>query len=197
MLDKLREALQAKESLDAVRAQLDAQATQLKACNEAIGMLTNEWAAAKGKHDALATSITKISTHWEEHARAMNAARKALETELSKFVVLKHELQTQVMDRFENELKNHFGKHSEELRIATDNYKQLKTDVENAARMLTSLHSSVERLQSVASTIRKEDFEMSKFASQVFRADKEKLELMQKIDTMERLVGALRRKMPL
>jgi hypothetical protein len=42
------------------------------------------------------------------------------------------------------------------------------------------------------SQIKKEDFELTKFANKIFETDREKLDLMKKIDSMERLVGERR-----
>ena len=46
----------------------------------------------------------------------------------------------------------------------------------------------------ISKNIRKEDFELTKFARHLLEMDREKLELMRKIDTMERLVSKIRRK---
>ena len=42
--------------------------------------------------------------------------------------------------------------------------------------------------------IKKEDFELTKFARNLAEMDKEKLDLMRKIDTLERLVSKIRRR---
>ena len=46
----------------------------------------------------------------------------------------------------------------------------------------------------ISRSIKEEDFELTKFARHLMDMDREKLELMRKIDTLERLVSKIRRR---
>ena len=45
----------------------------------------------------------------------------------------------------------------------------------------------------ISRNIKQGDFELTKYANKLLEADKEKLELMRKIDTLERLISKMRR----
>jgi len=58
---------------------------------------------------------------------------------------------------------------------------------------VNNLSSEIEKFTDISKNIRKEDFELTKFARQVLETDREKLELMRRIDTLERLISKTRR----
>lgn len=59
---------------------------------------------------------------------------------------------------------------------------------------LIYVSKNVEKLQQeITKDIKKEDFELTKFINKVNEENREKLELMKKIDTLERLIGRMRR----
>jgi len=61
------------------------------------------------------------------------------------------------------------------------------------ARRTSEISVLLNNIAEIGRRIKKEDFELSRYANEIWRADKEKLELMRKIDTLERLIAQIRR----
>ena len=67
-------------------------------------------------------------------------------------------------------------------------------EVLNRRKTSPDTYQTAKRLEQDILGIKKEDFELTKYARHLMEADKEKLELMRKIDTLERLVSKIRRR---
>ena len=75
----------------------------------------------------------------------------------------------------------------------SDNYNELKENINKITEKVNNLSEEINKFTEISRNIKKEDFELTRFAHQLIEMDKEKLELMQKIDTLERLVSKMRR----
>jgi len=58
---------------------------------------------------------------------------------------------------------------------------------------IKNISTEINKFSDISKNIKKEDYELTKFANQLLDLDKEKLELMRKIDTLERLIAKQRR----
>ncbi len=72
--------------------------------------------------------------------------------------------------------------------------KLISFPLEGMRTLMQILHTELDKLQVVAASIKQQDFEMTKFAHQLLQMDQHKLELMRKIETLERLVAMERRR---
>ena len=97
------------------------------------------------------------------------------------------------MDKFTEELENEIKQRKEELSIDTGNYKEMKESIEGFGIELGKAKSEIGKWVQISSKIKAEDFELVRFTKRLKEVENEKLELMQKIDVLERLVGKLRR----
>ena len=82
----------------------------------------------------------------------------------------------------------------ESLKKDTEDYNELR---KKAAEMLSKVNMTSEEIAKfleISKSIKQEDFELTKFARHLIEMDREKLELMRKIDTLERLVSKIRRR---
>ena len=70
--------------------------------------------------------------------------------------------------------------------------KELIEHVASLARLKLT-DKEINKFLAISRNIKEKDFEMTHFARQLREGDREKLELMRKVDTMERLVSRMRR----
>ena len=90
-------------------------------------------------------------------------------------------------------LNEKFSEALHRLNSHISNYQQLDEKSSTIKQQLSSLESEIKKLQLISSSIKEKDFELEKFAKQLLTLDQEKLELMRKIDTLERLVSKQRK----
>ena len=115
------------------------------------------------------------------------------EKEFFQFKLLKSQMQKKLMEKFEEELDKERKIQSEKLEGDGKIYQELKENISEIIKKVNRLGDEINKFIEISQTIKKEDFEMTRFANKLREMDKEKLDLMRKLDTMERLVSKMRR----
>ena len=82
----------------------------------------------------------------------------------------------------------------ESLKKDAEEYNELRNKVAEILSRLNLTTNEISKFIEISRSIKKEDFELTRFARQLLEMDREKLELMRKIDTLERLVSKIRRR---
>ena len=116
--------------------------------------------------------------------------------EVYDFKLLKAQLQKKLLDKFEEELKQELTLNMEVLRKDISDYEEMKNSVKEMLKKTELAKQEMGKWLDISGSIKAADFELHRFARQLQQADSEKLELMRKIDTLERLVSKMRRGMP-
>lgn len=114
--------------------------------------------------------------------------------ELNDFKLLKTKLRTDMVDKVckecSSEIEQYIMNVKDKIDKLNDAAKEIKTVAENSGKILDTM----DNIKEIGKSIRKEDFELSKHAEMLRKNDKEKLELLRKIDTLERLIAKQRRR---
>ena len=131
--------------------------------------------------------------NFDENINLMKGLRHDFEKELFDFKLLRSQLQKKIIEKFEEELNKELKLQTDKLRNDADSYNELKEQISEITNRVNDLGEEINKFIMISKSIKKEDFELTKFANQLTQMDKEKLELMHKIDTLERLVSKMRR----
>lgn len=134
--------------------------------------------------------IGEVVKQYEKDLVLMEKLREDLEDEVKDFKIMKSKVVTKGMDEVHRQMKLEM----DQVRLDVNVYNDLMSEVKDVSTKLEDATKEFERLSKIGSSIKETDFELEKFSKQLFSADKEKLELMKKIDTLERLVAQMRRR---
>lgn len=183
MLEKIKGVLELKEEIDSLRKEIESQ-------KELVRSLSEEYRKQIG-------DIKKQESAQKDAAREMQEAmdrfRNEIRRELSEFRALNKGLQKQSLERFEKELADQFAVYGKNLEIDRTNYMKMRADVEEAGKQIAQLNVNVKKLIEVSAAIKKEDFELTAHHKMLLANDKNKQELLAKIDALERLMAAMQR----
>ena len=119
--------------------------------------------------------------------------KEDLKKELYEFGLLKSQLQNKILQKFEDELKSELKINLEKLKNDYTNYDELKKQISLMLGRTDKLTEELDKFTDISKNIKKEDFELTRFANKLLEMDQEKLSLMRKIDTLERLIAKMRR----
>jgi len=119
--------------------------------------------------------------------------KKILEREVQDFQSLKLQTQKTILDKFERQLRMNFLKYNEELKIDKDKYEKIKEKVDATIQNIFMLNGEIGKFMEVSRKIKTADYDLTKFHTQIIREDKNKLELMQRIDQLERMLAKMKR----
>ena len=182
--------MQIKEEIDKINE-------KLSSTTESTTNLKNDINTLK---DQLNNHIVKINEknseffrNFEENINIIKNARDSFQKELFEFKLLKSQTQKKILEKFEEELQKELQIKLENLNKDAQEYNELKKQITNITLKVNNLSEEINKFLNVSKSIKERDFEMTHFAKQLLEMDNEKLELMRKIDTLERLVGRMRR----
>ena len=187
MLTKIKELMNVKENLDEInRSAQDS--------NKTISELKNELESLKKELNENNKTQQEFLKNFRDNLATIKNLREDFGKELYEFKLLKGQLQRKILDKFEEELQKDLEINREALKKDIDDYNELRKRVGEIASRLNLTNEEITKFVEISKSIKKEDFELTKFARHLIEMDREKLELMRKIDTMERLVSKIRRR---
>jgi chromosome segregation ATPase len=186
MISKIRELVHIKEDIKELSndfSDLKKDVNSFKADIESLKKSVND---SNAKHE-------DFLKKFEKNLDVINESKEELKKEAYDFKLLKSQLQNKILHKFEEELGKELKVNMDKLKEDYDGYAELKSKVDGLKPKMDELNKEISALSEVSKSIKKEDFELTKFSNQIFKADSEKLELMKKIDTLERLIAKMRR----
>ena len=186
MLDQIKALMQVKDHIDEIKRA----AVQNR---DSIISLSQEITEFKEKFSEMQEAQQELLESLKEGMKSLDESKEELKKEVYDFKVLKSDLQKQILKKFEEEVRGSLIKEFEKLKDDAAAYNELKDRVSRIAANTLEASQQMDKFIQVGKNIHAKDFEMEKFAKQLLEMDKEKLELMRKIDSLERLVARMRR----
>jgi len=187
MIQKIKDLMQVKELIDDINKKVEIHTTSVDSLKKELAELGSGLKEVKG-------SQTEFLTNFKENLDVINDSKESLRKEVYDFKLLRAQMQKSILEKFEEELGNELKVNSEKLKNDINEYNKLKEQMTAAIGQVKELSGEMAKFTEVSKNIKKEDFELTKFANQLLEQDKEKLELMRKIDTLERLISKMRRR---
>ena len=187
MITKIKELMDVKGNLDELRKSVDDNKNAASELKSELELLKKELSETQKTQQEFLKSF-------KENLFVIKNLREDFGKELYEFKLLKGQLQRKILEKFEEELQKDLEVNRDSLRKDTEDYNELRKKVGEILSRLNMTSEEINKFLEVSKNIKKEDFELTKFARQLIDMDSEKLELMRKIDTLERLVSKIRRR---
>ena len=187
MLQKIRDVLKTREDIDLMNRNIEENNKIISELKDELGSLKKELVETKKTQEEFLKTF-------KENLFVIKNLREDFGKELYEFKLLKGQLQKKILEKFEEELQKDLEVNRESLKKDTDDYNELRNRVAEILSRLNMASGEISKFMEISKSIKKEDFELTRFARQLIDMDKEKLELMRKIDTLERLVSKIRRR---
>lgn len=187
MIQKIKDLMAIKEQLDSITTAIDEH-------SKSFSVLSGEVKGLKEDVNGVKKDVAHIQDEFlKDFKTNLDFTKELVEefkTELNNFKVEKSQVTKKMVERSSDELNEHFDK----LKTDIGRYNELKSNVVQISERINSLGGEIDKFNKIASKLKEADYDLTKFAKQIFEADKEKLELLKKIDTLERLIARQRRK---
>jgi len=187
MIQRIKELMNVKENLDEINRNVQDN-------NKTISELKNDLELLKKELNENNKTQQEFLNSFRENLAVIKNLREDFGKELYEFKLLKGQLQRKILDKFEEELQKDLDVNREALRKDSEDYNELRKKAAEILSRLNMTGEEIAKFVEISKSIKKEDFELTRFARHLVEMDKEKLELMRKIDTLERLVSKIRRR---
>lgn len=131
--------------------------------------------------------------NYKKNVAEIEQIKENLRKEVDDFQALKLQTQKSILDKFERELRANFLKYNDELKIDKDKYNKIKDKVDATIQNIFMLNAEIGKLTEVSKKIKSSDFDLVKIHQNMVQEDRNKLELMKKVDELERLLARMKR----
>ena len=186
MLQKIKSLFEIEEKISEINNKINDNSTK-------IDELSNNFDSFKAKFSEVKNAQDELLKNLKDNVDIIKNLRNDFEKELYEFNLIKSQTQKKILDKFEQELQKDLEMSRESLKKDAGDYEELRKKIGDVAVKLNSANDGILKFIEISRNIKKEDFELTKFARHLIEMDGEKLELMRKIDTLERLVSKMRR----
>src|SRR3989338_8021546 len=187
MITKIKELMDVKSNLEELNKSVSDNNKTISELKEELNQLRSELSEIKDNQKEFLKAF-------KDDLGVIHNLRDDFGRELFEFKLLKGQLQRKILDKFEEELQKDLGMNRELLKKDVEDYNELRKKVTDILSKVSLTSEEIGKFIDISRNIKKEDFELTKFARHLIEMDREKLELMRKIDNMERLVSKIRRR---
>lgn len=191
MIDKIKRVVKSAEEIETVKAALDSAMQEINEFKESMKKLESEF---KEKIKVYDEANRKILTDKQVSLDKINSIGDDFQKELNDFKVMKTKLRSEVLEKASADIKEELSTYILNIKSKIENLNAAAEDIKKMCVNSKEMVGICDELKKISSSIKKEDFELTKYANFLQQNDKEKLELMKKIDTLERLVAKQRRR---
>lgn len=186
MLGKLKEVVSLSDEIRELKGTLS---TVQKELTEIRDKLNDK---SKGDEDSRIKEISDIKQMSEDISKIKNEL-KVISTEyaseLNAFRITKKNIQERLHDEFHNEAKTITTQMSTYL----SSFKALESQMNMMAINVADFNNTMNSMKALAKTVSEKDFELKNYARILDNNDREKVELLKKIDSLEKLMSAMKR----
>lgn len=190
MIKGVKELMKSKETADTILSEMKEQKKEVTSLRKEISLL---------KADLLEL---KKSSH-ETDKRHEEMAEK-LESELASFSELRAKLgkeikelsidKSRMTDKVINNVRDDVSRFTSVLDTDLEKFNRLKDQLSDVKSSIKDAESELKRFRDIPSKIKTADFDLTKHAAKLKTMHDEKISLVRKIDSLERLVARLRRR---
>jgi len=190
MIQKIKDLMAIKEQIDVIKNNLNYTTNSMNDLKSEIGTLKQQ---INENISEINNKNNEFFKNFNENVNVIKELRHDFEKELFDFKLLRSQLQKKIIEKFEEEVGKELKIQIDTLKNDSETYNGLKENINKITEKVSILIQEINKFITISSSIKKEDFELTRFTNKVLEMDKEKLELMNKIDTLERLVSKMRR----
>tara|TARA_Y100000294_G_C8504415_1_gene316146 strand:+ start:282 stop:872 length:591 start_codon:yes stop_codon:yes gene_type:complete len=190
MMQKIKDLMTMKEQIDVIKNNLNYTTNSMNNLKTEIESLKQQISDNIGD---INNKNNEFFKNFDENLNIMKNLRHEFEKELFDFKLLRSQMQKKIIEKFEEELGKELKIQIDTLKNDSNTYNELKENITKITDKVNNLGEEINKFTAISSNIKKEDFELTRFANQLLEMDKEKLEMVRKIDTLERLLSKMRR----
>jgi len=133
----------------------------------------------------------EASNKIEKEVTKISETNEVLERAIRSFKDLQHRIQLHSFEKINEGIQRSV----ETLKKDTEKYSDAKLELQEVIERMNDLKNEIIKFTTISRKISETDYDLTKFTNKVNEQDKEKLRLMKEVDSLQRLVGSLRRKM--
>ena len=185
--------LTSKKDLESLQEQIQTVIKHVQDQNIEVAKLKDANNELTEELDDTRNLLTSFKEQFAISTESLGTVSKALNNEVVEFKLFisknKKDLVNDLHTEFSREMKNSTDGILQDL----ESFRRLKDRINILEKELSEIHRDVIKFVSISEKIKEADFDLVQYKRVLEQGDKEKLELLRRIDSLERLVAKIRR----
>ncbi|MFT4343925.1 MAG: hypothetical protein ACMXYE_04225 [Candidatus Woesearchaeota archaeon] len=190
MIGRITKAVKSVEDIDALRESIEKSTNALQ---KAVTRVESVEKKLQDESEARKEAFQKLEKQHTAMLQSSERVIKEFEKELASFKTLKSQLQTEVITRVTQDIKKEVQTYITNIKDKMEELHSASKEIHSMSERTGKVLHAMDSVVAVSSGIKKQDFELHKYARVLEQNDREKLALMKRIDSLERLVSQMRR----
>jgi len=197
MLKKIQGMLHAKEGIDEVKQELasvkgnfgkDVEEMKLR-----LSELSAAWEAAYKAQQGHTDTSMKAQQELIDGLKSVRELNELFESELNDLRMVKSRMHKALLEDLKEEFREEIAAVKASLVMEAGSLHQLRDEVLSMAGQIRMIKPELAKFTELSQHIKKADFDLNKYALRLDEANRDKLELLRKIDTLQKLISKERR----
>lgn len=193
LIENFKAMSQLREELDKIRSAALGVQQAMAELQKDVEALRQQASAAASERDAARKARDEFIRTAAKEVDELQSLRVSLRREIEGFDNVKRDLAVNVAKRVEAELRSQMADATAELKSRVTDVSAARETLDSLSQLAAKANESVNRLHIMASGIQKSDFELTKALDAVKNAEREKLEMMQRVERAETFAAKVRR----
>lgn len=193
MFSKIKGLMESEKKIAEVHGQLTAHCDTLKQQTEIIHGLHNEITNLKTNFINFHSENSTHLNQFQQELGEIKNTRNNISEELNELKLLKTHIKQKLVEELTTEFKTELKSEVERIKTDVKSYNDLKQTLQGIVITIANLKGEIEKFNNIAKDVKEKDFLLERHAKQLQNFADEKVELLQKINTLERLIGKERR----
>ena len=193
MLQKLKHLVHPTEDFERVNNQMTKMQEDFSLFKAAITDLSKDLVEMQKNFRDSLNEIRVVNEMYIERLKTetenIGQLREELQHEVEDFKLQKTRMQQKLLENTDHEVRDGLDR----LKTDVNRYNDLKRELDLVNANIAKAVQEINKFNLISQKIKAEDFELTKFAKQIFQADQEKLRLMNEIDSLKHLISRERR----
>ncbi len=186
MINSIKDLLKINEEIKKISGMLEDNSSEMGKFSKEISNLRQEIDSLRSSQSHLAEKIKTDINLFQEY-------REELKKEINDFKIVKSRMENRLVEKFEEDIRAEIIPRFERMELHVRNFETLGEKMNKISEKCSIVGDEIDKFRQISTEIKQGDFELSHYAKEIRNMDNEKLQLLKKIDTLERLVSKMRR----
>jgi hypothetical protein len=147
----------------------------------------------KEQHECLLNEVKDILQTQRSISLAFQDSVKDINKITMELAVFKPSMQQTILDKTTTILEQELANATNKIFAELSGFSSAKESFKDVVKQVKSVEFELVRLQTIAKTIGEQDVSLERYAKELEKNDRQKLELMKRVDDLERLLAKIKR----
>ena len=193
MIGKIKGLMETEERLRLMHKALTEQHESIGAHSELLKQMKKQGTQVERQMSLMEEGYTSIQKRLETQLDGIEGLRERLKEEVGEMKILKSTLRERIVNDILQEVREEIVLGVDRLKTDVRAYNELKNELRSIHTEMATMKEEFKKFITISKHIREADFELTNHAKRLASADREKVELLKKVDSLQRLLGKERR----